>query len=178
MTEQPLLKIVTISLSFYYEISSLRNEGTLNMVKMKLTVALICSALGSFALAQDITGTWKNIDDKTGSSKAILEIRQESNGSYTAKIVKVTPRPGYTPRETCVNCPAPYTNQPILGMDVLTGLKYTGNSNFTGGKIIDPLSGNIYSTKAKLSNNGKRLTMRGYVGVSALGRSQTWIKSD
>ncbi|MFB0982629.1 MAG: DUF2147 domain-containing protein, partial [Acinetobacter towneri] len=58
------------------------------------------------------------------------------------------------------------------------GLKYTGNSNFTGGKIIDPLSGNIYSTKAKLSNNGKRLTMRGYVGVSALGRSQTWIKSD
>ncbi len=178
MTEQSLLKIVTISLSFYYEISSLRNEGTLNMVKMKLTVALICSALGSFALAQDITGTWKNIDDKTGSSKAILEIRQESNGSYTAKIVKVTPRPGYTPRETCVNCPAPYTNQPILGMDVLTGLKYTSNSNFTGGKIIDPLSGNIYSTKAKLSNNGKRLTMRGYVGVSALGRSQTWIKSD
>ena len=178
MTEQSLLKIVTISLSFYYEISSLRNEGTLNMVKMKLTVALICSALGSFALAQDITGTWKNIDDKTGSSKAILEIRQESNGSYTAKIVKVTPRPGYTPRETCVNCPAPYTNQPILGMDVLTGLKYTGNSNFTGGKIIDALSGNIYSTKAKLSNNGKRLTMRGYVGVSALGRSQTWIKSD
>lgn len=178
MTEQSLLKIVTISLSFYYEISSLRNEGTLNIVKMKLTVALICSALGSFALAQDITGTWKNIDDKTGSSKAILEIRQESNGSYTAKIVKVTPRPGYTPRETCVNCPAPYTNQPILGMDVLTGLKYTGNSNFTGGKIIDPLSGNIYSTKAKLSNNGKRLTMRGYVGVSALGRSQTWIKSD
>ncbi len=178
MTEQSLLKIVTISLSFYYEISSLRNEGTLNMVKIKLTVALICSALGSFALAQDITGTWKNIDDKTGSSKAILEIRQESNSSYTAKIVKVTPRPGYTPRETCVNCPAPYTNQPILGMDVLTGLKYTGNSNFTGGKIIDPLSGNIYSTKAKLSNNGKRLTMRGYVGVSALGRSQTWIKSD
>ncbi len=90
----------------------------------------------------------------------------------------MTPRPGYTPRETCVNCPAPYTNQPILGMDVLTGLKYTGNSNFTGGKIIDPFSGNIYSTKAKLSNNGKRLTMRGYVGVSALGRSQTWIKSD
>ena len=50
--------------------------------------------------------------------------------------------------------------------------------NFSGGKIIDPLSGNIYSTKAKLSSNGKRLTMRGYVGVSALGRSQTWIKSD
>lgn len=178
MTEKSLFHIVTLSLSIYYEISSLRNEGTLNMVKMKLTVALICSALGSFALAQDITGTWKNIDDKTGSSKAILEIRQESNGSYTAKIVKVTPRPGYTAKETCVNCPAPYTNQPILGMDVLKGLKHTGGLNYSGGKIIDPLSGHIYSTKAKLSSNGKRLTMRGYVGVSALGRSQTWIKSE
>ncbi len=71
-----------------------------------------------------------------------------------------------------------YTNQPILGMDILKGLKHTGGTNFSGGKIIDPLNGNIYSTKAKLSSNGKRLTMRGYVGVSALGRSQTWIKSD
>lgn len=148
------------------------------MGKFKYTVALLAATFSAGVFAEDLSGTWRNIDDKTGSSKAILEIRQESNGSYTAKIVKVTPRPGYTAKETCVNCPAPYTNQPILGMDVLTGLKYTGNSNFTGGKIIDPLSCNIYSTKAKLSNNGKRLTMRGYVGVSALGRSQTWIKSD
>ena len=85
------------------------------MVKMKLTVALICSALGSFALAQDITGTWQQIDDKTGSPKAVIEIRKEANQTYTGKIIKVTPRPGYTPRELCNKCPAPYTNQPILG---------------------------------------------------------------
>ncbi|MCG2609499.1 DUF2147 domain-containing protein [Acinetobacter sp. SM34] len=148
------------------------------MVKMKLTIALICSTLASFALAQDLTGTWKNIDDKTGSSKAILEIRQENNGTYTAQVVKVTPRPGYTPKEICVKCPAPYTNKPILGMDVLKGLKHIEGLNYANGKIIDPLSGHIYSMKAKLSANGKRLTLRGYVGVSALGRSQTWIRND
>ena len=149
------------------------------MVKMKLTVALICSALGSFALAQDITGTWKNIDDKTCSSKAILEIRQESNGSYTAKIVKVTPRPGYTAKETCVNCPAPYTNQPILGMDVLTGLKHVeGTNNYEKGRVIDPLAGKIYDAKVRLNASGKRLTLRGYIGISALGRSQTWLRVD
>ena len=70
------------------------------------------------------------------------------------------------------------SNKPILGMDVLTGLKYVEGLNFSGGKIIDPLSGNIYSMKAKLSPNGKRLNLRGYVGISALGRSQTWIKND
>ena len=137
--------------------------------------ALFCSiSLGS--MAKDITGIWKNIDDKTGSSKAVLEIRKESNGTYTGKIIKVTPRPGYTPKETCIDCPAPYTNKPILGMDVLKNLKQTNAEDFTGGRIIDPLTGKIYSMKAKLSSNGNRLLLRGYVGVSALGRSQTWIR--
>ncbi len=148
------------------------------MKNIKILTAVVFSSLSSLAFAQDITGTWKNIDDKTGSSKAVLEIRQESNGTFTAKVIKITPRPGYTPKESCVNCPAPYTNKPILGMDVLTGLKYVEGLNFSGGKIIDPLSGNIYSMKAKLSPNGKRLNLRGYVGISALGRSQTWIKND
>ena len=148
------------------------------MKNIKILTALVFSSLSSLAFAQDITGTWKNIDDKTGSSKAVLEIRQEANGTFTAKVIKITPRPGYTPKESCVNCPAPYTNKPILGMDVLTGLKYVEGLNFSGGKIIDPLSGNIYSMKAKLSANGKRLNLRGYVGISALGRSQTWIKND
>ncbi|OAL80853.1 signal peptidase [Acinetobacter sp. SFB] len=148
------------------------------MKNFRLLAALLLSTSSSAVFAEDLSGVWKNIDDKTGSSKAILEIRQENNGTYTAKIVKITPRPGYTAKETCVNCPAPYTNKPILGMDVLKGLKPAAGSNFTDGKIIDPLSGNIYSMKAKLSPNGKRLTLRGYVGVSALGRSQTWIKND
>jgi uncharacterized protein (DUF2147 family) len=148
------------------------------MRNFKILAALLLSVSSSAVFAEDISGSWKNIDDKTGSSKAILEIRQETNGTYTAKIVKVTPRPGYTAKETCVNCPAPYTDKPILGMDVLKGLKPAAGSNFTQGKIIDPLSGHIYSMKAKLSPNGKRLTLRGYVGVSALGRSQTWIRND
>ena len=148
------------------------------MESVKILTAVVFSSLSSLAFAQDITGTWKNIDDKTGSSKAVLEIRQEANGTFTAKVIKITPRPGYTPKESCVNCPAPYTNKPILGMDVLTGLKYVEGLNFSGGKIIDPLSGNIYSMEAKLSPNGKRLNLRGYVGISALGRSQTWIKND
>lgn len=148
------------------------------MGKFKILTALVFSSLSGLAFAEDISGMWKNIDDKTGSSKAILEIRQENNGTYTAKIIKVTPRPGYTPKETCVDCPAPYTNKPILGLDVLTGLKPAGDNNFVNAKVLDPLSGRIYSGKAKLSANGKRLTLRGYVGVSALGRSQTWIKQD
>ena len=148
------------------------------MKRFLVSLSIISSALFAQAYAQDITGIWKNIDDKTGSSKAILEIKKAPNNTYIAKIVKVTPRPGYTPKETCIKCPAPYTDKPILGLDVLTGLKHTSDNNYTGGKIIDPLSGKIYSANAKLTANGKRLTLRGYIGVSAIGRSQTWIKED
>ncbi|MFV5491523.1 DUF2147 domain-containing protein [Acinetobacter sp. ASP199] len=149
------------------------------MKKSKIAMMLMGACMTVSAFAQDLTGTWQQIDDKTGSPKAIIEIRQENNGSYVGKIVKVTPRPGYTPQKTCNNCPAPYTNQPILGMDVLTGLKHVaGTNNYEKGRVIDPLAGKIYDAKVRLNASGKRLTLRGYVGVSALGRSQTWIRQD
>lgn len=148
------------------------------MSRNKTIVAILLSTVSASLWAQDISGNWKNIDDKTGESKAVIEIRKESNGSYTGKVIKVTPRPGYTPKENCINCPAPYTNKPILGMDILKGLTFVKNDQYAGGKIIDPLTGKIYSMKAKLSSSGKRLSMRGYIGVSALGRSQTWIREN
>lgn len=149
------------------------------MNKSKLGLMLIATFMTGTIYAQDLTGTWQQIDDKTGSPKALIEIRQDSNCTYAGKIVKVTPRPGYTPQKTCNKCPAPYTNQPILGMDVLTGLKQVGDSvNYEKGRVIDPLTGKIYDAKVRLSSNGKRLTLRGYVGVSALGRSQTWIRQE
>lgn len=146
------------------------------MIKKVVCTVLLFMLGSSSLMAQDITGIWRHIDDQTGASKALIEIRKESNGSYTGKIIKITPLPGYTPKETCVNCPAPYTNKPILGMDVLRGLKFDKENNYKDGKIIDPLSGKTYSMKAKLNALGNRLQMRGYIGVSALGRSQTWIR--
>lgn len=147
--------------------------------KIKLALMFAATLFATGAFAEDLAGTWQQIDDKTGSPKALIEIRKESNNSYTGKVAKVTPRPGYTPRSTCNNCPAPYTNKPILGMNVLSGLKHVeGSNNFEKGRVIDPLTGKIYDAKARLSNNGKRLTLRGYIGVSALGRSQTWIRLD
>ena len=140
------------------------------------TLAIVC--ISSIAYADDITGTWRYIDDKTGEAKGLVKIEKQSNGTFSGTALKSTPRPGYTPKEFCTNCPAPYTNKPILGLDVLTGLQHDKDLDYKGGKIIDPLSGKIYSMKAKLSPNGKRLQLRGYVGVSALGRTQIWIRQE
>lgn len=147
------------------------------MKKLKVSLLFLAAVMSGSAFAQDLSGTWQQIDDKTGSPKAVIEIRKEANQTYTGKIVKVTPRPGYTPRELCNKCPAPYTNQPILGMDILKGLKQVNDSNnYEKGRIIDPLAGRVYDTKIRLNASGKRLTLRAYMGVSTLGRSQTWIR--
>ena len=145
------------------------------MMKKQIISVLFFSVLSSLAFAEDITGLWQTIDDKTGAPKGQVEIRKEANGTFVGKVTKITPRTGYTPKEICVDCPAPYTNKPILGMDVLTGLKQGQGSNYVNGRILDPNTGKIYSMKAKLSANGKRLHLRGYVGVSVLGRNQIWI---
>ena len=148
------------------------------MMAKQLIGVLLLSAVSSFSFAEDIIGLWQSIDDKTGAPKALVEIRKEADNTYAGKVVKLTPRAGYTPKETCVDCPAPYTNKPIIGLDVVTGLKSTDGLNYTSGRILDPNTGKVYSMKAKLSTSGKRLTLRGYVGVSVLGRTQTWIRAE
>lgn len=150
----------------------------------KILSALVLSGLTlgmmSMAQAADLTGTWRTIDDKTGFSKAIVEIKKQSDGTYNGTITHLVPRPGYVPKETCQNCPAPYTNKPIVGLTIMTGLKADPKreNSFYDARMLDPLSGNIYKGKAKVSADGRRFTFRGYVGISALGRSQTWLRED
>ena len=50
------------------------------------------------------------------------------------------------------------------------------NNNYADGRILDQLTGKMYSLKGRLASNNKRLTLRGYVGISAIGRTQTWIR--
>lgn len=146
-------------------------------MKWKLfTFAVFSTTLSSFVYADDIIGTWKHIDDRTGTPKAFIQIYKEKDNTYTGKITKVTPRPGYTPKTLCVNCPAPYTNQPILGLEIIHGLRLTEPSAYEGGKIVDPLTGKAYSLKAKVSASGTQLNLRGYIGLSTLGRTQIWIR--
>ncbi|MGE8557307.1 MULTISPECIES: DUF2147 domain-containing protein [unclassified Acinetobacter] len=149
------------------------------MYKNLLLATLASALFSAHVFAEDISGTWQQIDDKTGSAKAIIKIDKEANNTYTGKIIKITPRPGYTPRETCNKCPAPYTNDPILGMEIIKGLKHVaGTNNYEKGRVIDPLAGKVYDAKVRLNATGKRLTLRAYMGVSTLGRSQTWIRLD
>ncbi|SDY47963.1 DUF2147 domain-containing protein [Acinetobacter kyonggiensis] len=144
---------------------------------MKTIFGIICIVLfSSSAIAENIVGTWRYMDDKTGEAKGLVKIEQQANGTYAGTALKATPRAGYIPKEFCTNCPAPYTNKPIIGMQVISGLQTEDQMNYTNGKIIDPVSGKVYRLKGRVSANGKKLFLRGYMGVSAVGRNQTWLR--
>ena len=84
------------------------------MLKIMLSATLLSvMSIGHANNGVDLSGTWRNIDDRTGFAKAMIQISKEADGSYSGTIVKTLPRPDYTPKELCQNCPAPYTNKPI-----------------------------------------------------------------
>ncbi len=42
--------------------------------------------------------------------------------------------------------------------------------------ILDPENGKVYSAKMSLSDDGRKLNVRGFLGISLLGRTQTWMR--
>jgi uncharacterized protein (DUF2147 family) len=60
-------------------------------------------------------------------------------------------------------------------MTVLSGMTKSENG-WEGGQILDPDNGKIYRCKMHLEKDGKELVVRGYIGISLLGRSQTWVR--
>ena len=129
-------------------------------------VALLISSL-SFA---QIEGKWKTIDDETGQAKSIVEVFKKSNGQYYGKITQLLAKPE---NETCVKCTDDRKNKPLIGLEIIRGLKKSGNE-FTGGTITDPKTGKTY--KCTITRDGNKLNVRGYVGFSLIGRTQTWHK--
>lgn len=121
-------------------------------------------------------GLWKNVDDASGKPRALIRIT-ESNGTLQGKIEKVFLGPGEDPNPKCEKCEGANKNAPVIGLVILRGLTKDGDE-YVGGEILDPDNGNTYRSKVRLTDNGKKLSVRGYIGVPVLGRSQTWIREE
>ena len=138
-----------------------------------LAVALFLPWLAS-AQALTPVGLWKTIDDNTGKERSYVRI-VEVAGELQGKVEKLFPFPGDDPENLCEKCKGERKNQPIVGMTILWGLKDEGES-WKGGQILDPDNGKTYRCKMRVSDDGKELDVRGYIGISLIGRTQTWLR--
>lgn len=134
-------------------------------------VLTVCYLPLVIAASASPVGTWTTIDDKTGKKRAVVSL-SVSGGTLNGTIIKVYSQPGDT--GMCQNCPGAFKDKKVVGLQFLWGLKDEGNGVWSGGQILDPKTGKIY--KAKLTVQGNKVLVRGYIGVSLLGRTQTWVK--
>ena len=130
----------------------------------------------SMALAAESpAGRWQTIDDETGKPKSIVEIQEAADGTLTGKVAQIL-QSDHGPNPVCSACEGERKDQPITGMTILWGLKPDGERVWTGGTILDPAKGKTYRAKVTLLEGGEKLEMRGYIGIEALGRTQTWVR--
>ncbi|SPR98230.1 MULTISPECIES: DUF2147 domain-containing protein [Cupriavidus] len=135
---------------------------------------LAATLLGSAAALAQATpsGTWKTIDDNTGKPRGLVEIT-EKNGVYSGRLLKSFVDSDGKPR-VCDKCTDARKDQPLIGMTILSGLRKTGDNEWSGGEILDPENGKVYKSKMSLAEDGNKLNVRGFIGISLIGRTQTW----
>lgn len=133
-------------------------------------------ALGPAPLAAqgDPAGTWHTISDVDGRPRGIVTLRV-TDGVLTGTIAG-TLVAGEPSGKRCDKCTDERRGKPLVGMVILRGLRWDGTA-WTGGDILDPDTGKVYRATIRLSEDGRALTLRGYVGISLLGRSQRWVRA-
>lgn len=117
--------------------------------------------------------TWKTIDDKTSQPAAIVKFSENKNGILTAKIQRIL-----LPNEEhkCTSCKGYYKNKSLVGLTIVKELVNIRPNEYSNGKILDPQNGKTYSFSVQVSTDGQKLIGRGYIGISVIGRNQTWYR--
>ena len=141
----------------------------------KLFVAGLLALSATLVMAQATpVGLWKSIDDETKAEKSLIRITDNA-GVLTGKVEKILTD---KPDAKCTECTDERKDQPVQGMTILRNVKASADDKgvWDGGDILDPNNGKVYKVRLKPTDGGKKLEVRGYIGMPMLGRTQTWLR--
>jgi uncharacterized protein (DUF2147 family) len=145
-------------------------------MKTKTLIAASLLAFTGAVMAQATpVGVWKTIDDKTKTEKAQIRIT-ESGGVFSGRIEKLLAADAKQDG-VCDKCEDDRKGKPMIGLEVIRGVKKADSDNlWEGGSILDAAEGKVYKVRLQTADGGKKLDVRGFVGMPMLGRTQTWIR--
>ena len=139
-----------------------------------LLAASSTSPVWSQASMTNPAGLWRTVDDKTGEVRGAVRLF-ENNGTIYGRIEQVIDPKAIN--QLCVKCSGDRHNKPILGLDVIRGVRPDGPGYWSGGQILDPETGNDYRVSLRLDDGGRKLIVRGSILGGMIGRSQTWVRA-
>jgi uncharacterized protein (DUF2147 family) len=119
-------------------------------------------------------GRWKTVDDATGKIKSVVTIWEEAGKLY-GQIQKLVDPDPKDPNPRCTPCTGEQKGHPVIGLRILWDLQKDGDA-WSGGTILDPENGKTYKCLLSLEEGGEKLKVRGFIGVSLLGRTQYWLR--
>ena len=120
----------------------------------------------------DIEGRWLS-----GDESGWIDIRLVDGKPVGTAAGSTTQQDGDPPRLDEFNPDPALRERPLLGIIILHGFDYAGDDVWKGGTIYDPNTGNTYKSKMTLVDKNT-LKVRGFIGLSVFGRSDTWTRDD
>lgn len=138
-------------------------------------IALLSVVRTSSAQAT-LDGSWNTISDTDGRPTAVVEIRHVGDewvGTVRDLLVPATPDDS-----VCGKCSGDRKGQRVIGMEIIRHMHRESDTQWGGGEILDPETGKTYRARMTLTDGGKKLVVRGYIGMPIFGRSQTWLRRE
>ena len=129
-------------------------------------------SLPAWSAEPSAVGSWRTVDDQTGRERSVVRI-EARDGVLNGRVVSIID-PADAARR-CDLCDDDRKGQPVVGLEIMRGMRPDGDG-WSGGRVLDPQTGSVYRGEMHLIDNGARLVLRGYIGISLFGRSQTWIR--
>ncbi|MGF1534554.1 MAG: DUF2147 domain-containing protein [Bernardetiaceae bacterium] len=143
-----------------------------------VSLLFVCAFGASSAMAQDdegdaLVGLWLPSE---GTAR-IQVYKGGKSGKYFGRIVwlKEPNDEDGKPKTDKKNPDESLRDKPLMGYVMLRGFSYKGNKVWDGGTIYDPKSGSTYNCEINMKNKNS-IEVRGYIGVSLFGRTDTWTR--
>ncbi len=136
-----------------------------------VSMAVTLPAHANGARLDSPVGLWQPLDS-SGKPEGLIRIF-EVKGLYYGRIEPASPTDDRNAR--CTHCTGKQHDQPIIGLVIMRHLK-PKNGEYVGGSILDPNTGRVYGCSLRLTDGGHKLIMRGFLGISLFGSSQTWLR--
>ena len=135
-----------------------------------LIITITLMSLACLAGQSDVEGRWLS-----GDRDGWIEVQLVGDSLIGVIAGSPNTKDVDPPRYDDLNPDPSLRDRPLDGMTIMSDFTYDGGGRWSGGRIYDPNSGKTYKcTLTQVDSN--TLKVRGYIGISLFGRSDTWTR--